>query len=144
MKFVMTVKAGRSFVAFDEEEVMAEITKRLVDKNMEREYAAALVVDFARHASSCGDAFVDQPLASPTEVASVVCDVPAVPEVEGEDDDDAEYVLAFTHNRKSVRLRRARGCWRARKREFRDFELVDADALKADMYHDYCRKCWPS
>ena len=25
---------------------------------------------------------------------------------------------------------------------FRDYELIDASALKPELYQDYCRKCW--
>ena len=66
-----------------------------------------------------------------------------IPE-EDEDETGAEYLLVFTHTRKVVKLHKAWGCWRAQRKEFQDFELAVSDALKAEMYHDYCRKCWPS
>jgi len=72
-----------------------------------------------------------------------LAEAPGLPE-EVEDDAGAEYILVFTHKRKVVKLHKAWGCWRARRKEFQDFELVEADALKAEMYHDYCHKCWPS
>ena len=142
-KFVSTVRAGRAYTAFDEEDAIAELGRRLAEKDPESWQATAMVHLFSRVAEECASSFVDQPLASPTEVASMVAEVPAIPE-EDEDEAGAEYILVFTHKRKVVKLHKAWGCWRARRREFQDFELVDADALKAEMYQDYCRTCWPS
>jgi len=61
---------------------------------------------FSQVAEEFSGSFVDQPLASPTEVASVLAEVPPIPE-EDEEEGVAEHLLVFTHNRKVVKLHKA-------------------------------------
>ena len=51
-RFVSTVKAGRAFTTFDEEEVAAELTKRLIEKGTDTDAATFLVGEFAARASA--------------------------------------------------------------------------------------------
>ena len=64
-KFVSTVRAGRAYTSFDEEDAVAEIGKRLAEKYPESWQATALVNLFSRVSEECASSFVDQPLASP-------------------------------------------------------------------------------
>ena len=34
------------------------------------------------------------------------------------------------------------GCWRAKRLEFNNYELVDVDPPPEALYNDFCKKCW--
>ena len=53
------------------------------------------------------------------------------------------YIVVYTRRRKEACLHKADGCWRALRRDFRDYELLDVDPPPKESYSRTCRDCWP-
>lgn len=54
----------------------------------------------------------------------------------------APYVISYTKGRRSARLHRAMGCWRARSLRFGDYEFEDRDPPPQDTCDVLCIKCF--
>ena len=146
LRYTGTVSAGRSYEAYDEEEAYEAVYDRLAKRDFdEKELRIAidqLKVTAANVARSCCAA---ESLASPTELASIP-EPSLEEEPEAKDDGgdgEVRYLIVYTHNRKVARLHRAGGCWRARRRDFQDFDLIEVEPAPRDMYNTYCTSCWP-
>ena len=42
-----------------------------------------------------------------------------------------------------LKLHRSQGCWMARERAFKSYELLAVDPPPKELYTSFCRVCWP-
>ena len=61
---------------------------------------------------------------------------------EGGDADACKYIV-YTSGRKVARLHLGGGCWRARRLDFREVEILDTDVPDTGAYNRVCKDCWP-
>jgi len=140
-KFMGPVVAGNSFEAYDEGEIVSEVSKRLKARDMDEIEVDSWAADFKGKAMVVSKAFGFMEPGSPTEVASLPSVELSPGEVE-EDEPTSKYVVSITRGGSCARLHKAMGCWRARRLAFAKYELLDLDPPPQDSYSDYCRTCW--
>ena len=142
-RFCRTVASGRAYQLFDEEDAVADVTKRIkaLGKASEEDIDNAMATFDLTTKEVAKECAAQAPEYAPTEVASL----PLLSEELGDLDeaDEAKYVVVYTRGRKEARLHLTGGCWRARRMEFRDFELIDTDEPPPEAYNKVCKDCWP-
>ena len=141
-RFCRTVSSGRAYEAFDEEDAIADVKARL--EMVVGEPGAGVgdaVWELERVAKEIAKACAAQvPEETPTEVASLS----PRPDLEGDVDveEGAKYIIVYTRDRSVARLHRMDGCWRARKMDFKQYDLVDVDPPPKETYTAVCKDCW--
>lgn len=142
-RFCRTVSSGRAFEAFDEEDAVADVGRRIAslavgDEAQVEEATREFELNVKEIALGCA---AQAPEEAPTEVASLspASDLPG----DAGEADEAMYIVVYTRGRAEARLHRMDGCWRARKMDFKRYELIDIDPPPKEAYNAVCKVCWP-
>ena len=81
------------------------------------------------------------------EVKVVAAEIVKAADEDDDKDEDAEakYIIAVAGRGRSrlARLHLVGGCWRAKQRCFKDYELVTEDPPDDKLYDRFCKSCWP-
>ena len=142
VRFVSTVKSGKSYEAFDEEDAFAQVQARVVGQVGDEAAVEGAIATLRVLAEGVSRELAEFGGLVPTAVVSPlpVVEPPAPVDL---DPFASKYLVVYTHNGKCARLHLSYGCWRARQMAFTSFEYLDVDPPPRDAYNAVCRGCWP-
>lgn len=144
-KYVGSIRSGKAWQDFDEEDACAEVHRRLRGRDLvlESEGVARAIEDLKGIAKVVAGDFFDD--AAPTEIAAVVGDLPGAGEFRKDGPEDftpAEYIIEYRVVRGRAVLHLAMGCAGARTLSFESSEFVEKGPVPPDLYDSACGLCW--